>query len=528
MECARILATERCGFENGSMSQGDAVMVRLCSASGRFRVIFERCHADMPEGDEPRFTDHGRRAGFGRPKMIVFPGWFTVPRGRLFLGAVLISLAGVSPLRGDVLSATGQSWPTSAVALDESARAIAEVNQAIKSFEKRDLDACLQQLATAVKAHPELPPAHALLAKLAFLSNQAAMIRPALERAVVEDPEHPEVYILFGNLALLENRATDAALHFEKARALAAAQRWTAEQRQRFERFCHQGNALLAEGRGDWKAARAALEGWLALEPANARARQRLGKALFSLGQSDAAYAELQKAAKDDAALEPPAISMGWLYTAAGDMKKGEEWMNFAVKTTPDSLPVRIGMASWLVDQSRADEAQSHADAAAKINPKAIEVQRLLGLAARERKDLATAERVFQAMSLESPGDSWARNQLALVLAEQPDEAKHRRALELAELSVRQNPNALNALVTLGTVPYRLKRLDDAEKVLQAVLNSGQGNSDAAYIMALVQSERGHPENARKLLETAVSVPGQFIFRKEAQQWLERLKAKPK
>ena len=50
----------------------------------------------------------------------------------------------------------------------------------------------------------------------------------------------------------------------------------------------------------------------------------------------------------------------------------------------------------------------------------------------------------------------------------------------MAEFSVRQNPNALDALVTLGTVYYRLKRLDDAEKVLQAVYNSGKGNSDAA------------------------------------------------
>src|SRR5207253_10288038 len=120
--------------------------------------------------------------------------------------------------------------------------------------------------------------------------------------------EHPqvlvsprEVAILFGNLALVEGRLTDGSVHFEKAGALALSQRWTAEQRRRFERLCHQGQAFLAEARGDWKAARAALAAWLEQEPANARARQRLGKALFSLGQPDPAYEELQRAAKEDA-----------------------------------------------------------------------------------------------------------------------------------------------------------------------------------------------------------------------------------
>ncbi|HKM53887.1 MAG TPA: tetratricopeptide repeat protein [Isosphaeraceae bacterium] len=445
-----------------------------------------------------------------------------------FWVAVAIALAAAFSARAGtitLLPSNGVS-PLFAAEVDELSKSIVEVNEAIKSFQKRDLDTCLQQLTKAVKAHPELPPAHALLAKLALLSNQIALVRPALETAVAQAPDHPEIYILFGNLALLENRATDAALHFEKAKALASAERWTADQRRRFERFCHQGNALLAESRGDWKAARSALEAWLALEPANARARQRLGKALFSLDQQDEAYKELQKASKEDSALEPADVMMGWLYTRAGNLKKAEEWMDYAAKTSPDSLPVQLAITSWLLEQGRADEAQSHAEAAAKLDSKSNQVQRLLGLVARERKEYGQSEAIFQALALESPGDAWVRNQLALVLAEQGDDVKRKRALELAELSVRQNPNALDSLVTLGTVYYRLKRLDDAEKVLQAVFNSGKANSDAAYILALVKSDSGHPDSAPALLKTALSAPGLFIYRKDAQQWLDRLTTK--
>jgi tetratricopeptide (TPR) repeat protein len=439
-------------------------------------------------------------------------------------------LAAVPSLRADVqlLSSSGTPWPTPAVEIDELSKSLTEVNQAIKSFDKRDFDACVQQLARAVKAHPELPPAHALLAKLAFLKNQPALIRPALEQAAVQDREHPEVYILFGNLALVENRATDAVVHFEKARALAAANRWTAAQRQRFEQFCHQGMAPVAEARGNWINARTELEAWLAHDSGNARARQRLGKALFNLNQQEAAYEELQKAAKADSAIEPPAITMGWLYTRAGNVKKAEEWMEYAVKTSPDSFPVRLGMASWLLEQGRADEALSQAEAAAKIQPSSSDVQRLLGLAARQRKDLAVAERIFQELLVQSPGDAWARSQLALVLAEQADDAKKRRAVELAEQAVKLDPKSPRALATLGAVYFRVQRLEDAEKLLASVFQNGQSQSDDVLALARVEDARGKKDVVVPLLKKALGASGLFIERNEAKRWLEELEKPPK
>ena len=448
----------------------------------------------------------------------------------MFCAAVTIALAAVSVARAGTIP----QWPSNGVSpgfgaeVDELSKSIVEVNEAIKSFQKRDLDTCLQQLTKAVKAHPELPPAHALLAKLALMSNQIALVRPALETAVAQAPDHPEIYILFGNLALLENRATDAALHFEKAKALASAERWTADQRRRFDRFCHQGNALLAESRGDWKAARSALEAWLAVEPANARARQRLGKALFNLDQQDEAYKELQKASQKDSALEPAEVMMGWLFTRAGNLKKAEEWMDYAAKTSPDSLPVRLGVASWLLEQGRADEAQSQAETAAKIQPKSNDVQRLLGLAARQRNDLAGAERIFQDLWAQSPGDAWGRSQFALVLAAQNDETKKRRAVELAEQGVKLEPKSPRTLATLGAVYFRTQRLEDAEKLLTAVFQSGQAQSDDVLALARVEEARGKKDLVAPLLKKAIAVSGLFIERNEAKHWLEELEKSAK
>jgi tetratricopeptide (TPR) repeat protein len=451
-------------------------------------------------------------------------------RGLSLCAAFAAILLAARPIQagGLVLGAANSQTPAEAVELDSATRGMLEVKGAVKSFEKHDFDACIAQLTTARKAHPELAPADALFAKLAFLSNQAPLIRPALERAVATDPEHPEVYILFGNLALAEGRLTDGLLHFEKAKALAADERWTREQRGRFERLCYQGCAQLAENRRDWKSARAALDAWLKQQPDNAAARHRLGRALFGLRLYDPAFEELEKASKADGKLEPAAVTMGWLFTRIGNLGKAGEWMDYAAKTGAESLAVHTGVAAWLVEQGRGDEAQSHLDAAAKLDPKSVEVKKLMGLAARQRKDFAQAEHIFQPLCDESPADAWARNQLALVLAEQNDPSKRRRALDLAELSVKQHPKAADALATLATVDYRLGRHEDAHKILEAVIASGSGTSDAAYILARVCEARGKSEAIPKLLKLALSTSGTFIDRKDAREWLDRLTATSK
>jgi tetratricopeptide (TPR) repeat protein len=442
--------------------------------------------------------------------------------------AIVAALAGAPTARAGSILLTAE-WLEeygSATGAEGTSPGLADLDQAARSFERGESETCLKQLARAVQAQPELAPAHALFARLALLNNRTALIRPALERAIGEDPEHPEVFVLFGDLALLEGRLTDAAVHFDRVAALAASKRWTAGQRSGFERLGLQGRAAVAEARGNWKAARAALEGWLKTEPANAPARRRLGQALFRLGQRDAAYQELQRAAEQDGTLEPAAITMGRLSAQAGDPKKAEEWMDYAVQAAPDSLAVRLGLATWLLEQGRAEAAQAQAAAATRLDPRAAGGRRLLGLAARARKDLARAEPIFQALAQESPGDAWVRNQLALALAEQPDDGKRRRALELAQVSVREDPEAPDALATLGTVSYRLQRLGEAEKALQRALASGRGSSDAAYILARVQAERGHAEAVPGLLAAALEVPGVFLARQEARQWLDRLNTK--
>jgi predicted Zn-dependent protease len=464
-------------------------------------TIFAACRVTRRRG---KTTSASRRWARGLALVGALSGAPAVQAGSILLTLELLEKHG---------STTG---------MGESSQRFVELDQAAQGFKRGEFETALKQLGQVVKAHPDLPSAQVLFARLAFENNQTALIRPALERASAEAPADPEVYILFGNLALLEGRPTDAAVHFDKATALSSSQRWTGWQRESFERLCLQGRASVAEGRGDWKAAQTALEGWLKLEPAHAAARQRLGRALFNLGQPEAAYKELKRASEEDRTLEPAAITMGWLHLPT-DPKKARGWMDYAIQADPNSHAVRIGVAAWLLEQGRLDEVQTHAEVALRLDPKSTNARRLLGLVARARKDLAGAEPIFAALGQEAPGDAWVRSQWALVLAEQADEAKQRKALELAESIARQNPNDPDAIAALGTVYYRRQRLDEAEKLLQAVLDSGHGSSDTAYMLARIKADRGQPAGARDLLQAALAAPGLFVFRDEARQWLDRL-----
>lgn len=450
-------------------------------------------------------------------------------RRRSGLLIVLAALAASAPTSGrNVLKADETPGSQTRSGLDVAGlpNGVAAVDAAIKSFEKGDYDACLAELAKAAKANPGLPPAHALFAKLAFMTHRNGLARSALELAAREDRKHPEVYLLFANLALLEGRQTDAAVHLEKAATLSAESRWTAEQRTRFERMIHQGEAMVAEARGDGEGMRAALAAWLRIDPTNAAVRRQLGIALFGLGRREEGRKEIEQASKADPKLDPPALTLGWLYTKEKDLKRAEEWMNYAVKAYPKSVPVRLAVASWFLEQGRGDDAKAQVDAAAKLDPKSTEARRLLGLIARSQNDHSQAEAIFQSLAQDAPGDDWLRNQLALSLAEQTDPAKRRKAVELAELSIRQDSKSPDAMMTLGEVYYLTDRKADAAKILQAVINTGRANSDAVYYFSRILQDEGRPEKAEPLLKTALSAPGLFLRRKEAKLLLDRLATK--
>src|SRR5262249_56601664 len=115
------------------------------------------------------------------------------------------------------------------------------------------------------------------------------------------------------------------------------------DQRRSYQGQARKGLASVCEFRRDWAGARTHLAAWLELEPKNGQVRQRFAGVLFFLDKADDAYAELQKAVKDDPKLDPPMVTMGLLWSSKGDVKKARQWLERATQVQPN--PLRVPLA---------------------------------------------------------------------------------------------------------------------------------------------------------------------------------------
>lgn len=429
------------------------------------------------------------------------------------LGAGLAAVAAcnVASARGPV-SSTGQNQPK-----------IAEIEKATEVFQKGRVDEAFNLLKEAVKKNPALPPARLMLARFFFASNQPAAGRSVLEAAAGETPDHPEIYLSNGSLALAESRITETLLNCQTALALAQHERWSAEQKKNYQRDARSGLAAAYEARKDWFNARTQLAALLDLEPKSGLVRQRVARAMFFLDRPEDAVTELNAAVKDDASLEPSALTMGRLWSEKGDYKRAAEWMQKAVEREPNNMRVHLVYGQWLLEQSRPEEAKLHADLAAKLDPKSKDVEKLRGLLARYLRDYEAAEKIFDGLYREAPADFFVTNQLAHVLAEQGDSSKKNRAIQIAEVNARQYQKLAEALSTLGWIYYRSGRLDEAEKALAASVSGGQATADTAFYLAQVFSEKGKTEEAIRLVKASLESKGPFLFRNEAKQLQDKL-----
>jgi tetratricopeptide (TPR) repeat protein len=398
-----------------------------------------------------------------------------------------------------------------------------EMMEAARKVREGRADEAYEYIRRESAKHPEWSPPRLILARLMLSAGQSAPGRLALERAATETPDHPEIFLTLGTLALGESRFSDAQLNFEHALVLMGSARLDAEKLKNLRREAHAGLAAGAEAREDWKGAQNHLNALLELDPKNGAARQRLGRVLFRLNKADQAYEALTQAAKDNPAQEPPAVSMGWLYSQKGDSKKAEEWFDSALKDDPESARVRVAHAAWLLDQGRAAEARPEIEKAVKLDPKLNEAQRIRAYIAWHLHDLPAAEQILEPLHRDAPGDSSVANLLALALLDQDDAAKRARGQKLAEVNALQFPRSHEALATLGWAHYRGGRLDQAEQKLRAAVQGVRTTPDIAYFLARVLADKGSSEVAKGLLLSALKSPGAFAHRSDAETLLKTL-----
>lgn len=402
----------------------------------------------------------------------------------------------------------------------------AEEQKAREAFGAGKLDEALKSLQAAGKLNPLLPPAKVVAARWCVEVGQGQQARLLIEQAAVEDPTHPEVLLTNASFALAEGRVTDAILNCTAALQAADNPRWDADAKKRHQREARLGLAAAFDVRGDYASVRTHLAALLEDDKKNAQLRHRLARAHFLLNKPDDSFAELQTAFKDDATLDPPELTMAQLWTRKHDFAKADEWYGKAAAAHSGLAKVHRSLAGYQLDRGRPDTAKVHLAAAQKIEPDSRDTKALAGLFARYNKDYAAAAAIFEELVKKYPTDPFATPNLALVLAESGDAEGKRRAVELAEVYLRQNQRNNEAGAVMAYCLLRAGRAADAARVARSVLSGGSMSPDGAYFVAKVLADREAFEDAQKLTKAALESKDGFVHRKDAEALLAELDKK--
>jgi tetratricopeptide (TPR) repeat protein len=413
-----------------------------------------------------------------------------------------------------------------------------EVQEAMDLFKANKVPEALDKLAKAGKTNPALSPPKVQVAQWFFLAGNGPAARAYVEQALVEDAKHPEAYLLNANFAFGEGRLTDAVLNLRTALEMSADARWDADQKKRFAREARSGLVETCFARGDYSAAKEHVLELLNADPKNGPLRCRLATVVFRQDKPAEAEKELNQAFADDPGVDPPELQLAnlWQQRAVAEVdaakqaalfEKAEGWLQKAVTNHPKSAKPAREYGLWLMNAGKLDSAAPYIEAAGKTDPAGKDTSVARAVWLLHKKDAAAAEGLLEGVYKDAPGDLNALSFLCLSLTETGDDKKKKRAADLADTLVKQNPKAAGGYAVLGWCLYRLGRADEAEKALATVLNSGQISSDAAFFVAKLLTDKQRFEDAHKLLTGALAVKhGLFVYRTDAKSLFDEVTKK--
>lgn len=435
-----------------------------------------------------------------------------------FLATLMLTISASAQITTEVLIGDAVSEPSDARYKD--------VTEAIKFFSNNDPMNATTFLDLARQKNKGLPPTQVLMAKLYYLSGNAAAGQASLEQAVNDDRTDPEPYLILAEQAFNAGQTIIAEALFDRVIELAATYEDNPKRKRNFIIRGHSGRASVAQRRQNWEQAEADLRAWLAVDPENANAHERLGQVLFMQDKESEGFSSFVEASKFNDKLPKPLVSAALMYDRQKNDAKAKASFEKAFAENKDDELTLLAYSQWLLKEGDIAKAETLLAGAQKSSPKSANVWLLSGVAAKMAGKPGPAEQfLMQALNL-APANRDVYNQLALLLIDQPEQEKKNRALEFAGIGQQLNQNSADANVTLAWVLFQLKDARQATAALQKAVQLGQRSADANFLIAKLLLERGDEENAKRFLDAALNYEGIFVQRAEAEALRERLRKK--
>ncbi|MFO0262903.1 MAG: tetratricopeptide repeat protein, partial [Planctomycetota bacterium] len=182
-----------------------------------------------------------------------------------------------------------------------------------------------------------------------------------------------------------------------------------------------------------------------------------------------------------------------------------------------------IDYANWMLDREKFTEASSALEALQKVNPDQPAGSLLRAKVAFAGRDYAEAERLLGELRVSDPGNPDVANLWAMALAENPEQSKRQRALEVAAQNAQLQPQNPVAAAILGWVLFRQDDLNQAREWFGRASQSQRLTPEMAYFLAKFLQSSGQKEQALQLVTQALEQPGLFLYRTSARELRKEL-----
>ena len=248
----------------------------------------------------------------------------------------------------------------------------------------------------------------------------------------------------------------------------------------------------------DWHTAVAQFRQGLALEPSNPTLRQKLGTALYMLGDVRAAQEAYEAVVRESPEYVRAHYSLGVLLESDGRHQDAIERFSVAVAHEPGYVEARVRLAELLRWSGRLREAVTHYDHVLAIDPRIPDA--ILGRAmalVRLQQYQEARERLREAAQIH-PENPWFSHALARLLAAAPDDRVRdgRQALAVMQ-ALSEEQQGVDLGETMAMVLAEVGRYEEAAAWQRGAMAAArqEGHTDLAQRMAenLRLYEAGRP-----------------------------------
>jgi tetratricopeptide (TPR) repeat protein len=259
---------------------------------------------------------------------------------------------------------------------------------------------------------------------------------------------------------------------------------------------------LSADKKSDERAARAAFEEALRLDPGFAPAHVALGVSLLRSGEHDKAAEHLDAALLRNPDAGEARYALGLVRRAEGRNREAAEQLTWAARSGYREAAARFVLGQLALAAGRTDEAIAELAQAARLDPRDLEARTGLAVADRVagRKDDARA--LVDGVLAEVPIDPMAVHERYLLSGDARDKE------ELTRLLTRQPETALE----LAFAYLEMGRRDDATAVVTSALGIAPEHPMLHYALGYLKEGAGGVAAARDQYRLGAAADPSYVF----------------